>query len=43
MLADKFAEMAISGRAPGSSPVSLMVYVDDVDTVFTNAQPPAPW
>ena len=38
MLADEFAEMGYLGpQTPGSSPVSLMVYVDDVDTVFNKA------
>lgn len=38
MLADQSPEMGIRGPASfGGSPVSIMVYVDDVDTVFKHA------
>ena len=38
MLADEHPEMGIRGpRAMGGSPVSLHVYVDDVDSVFERA------
>ena len=38
MLADEFAEMGYKGpRALGGSPVSLMLYLEDVDTVFNRA------
>ena len=38
MLADEFPEMnALSPQTIGGSPVSLMVYVDDVDDVFKRA------
>ena len=38
MLADEFAEMGYLGpQALGNSPVSLMIYVDDVDSVFNRA------
>jgi PhnB protein len=38
MLADEFAEMGYkSPQSLGGSPVSLMIYVDDVDTVFSQA------
>lgn len=38
MLADEFPEMnALSPQTIGGSPVSLMVYVDDVDAVFKRA------
>ena len=38
MLADEFPEMGYkSPRSLGGSPVSLMIYVDDVDTVFKQA------
>jgi len=38
MLADEFAEMGYKGpQSLGGSPVSLMIYVDDVDTVFKQA------
>ncbi len=38
MLADEFAEMGYKGpRALGGSPVSLMIYLEDVDTVFNRA------
>ena len=38
MLADEFAEMGYLGpQTLGSSPVSLMIYVDDVDSVFDRA------
>ncbi len=38
MLADEFAEMGHKGpRALGGSPVSLMIYLEDVDTVFNRA------
>lgn len=38
MLADEFPEMGYKGpQSIGGSPVSLMIYVDDVDTVFDRA------
>lgn len=38
MLADEFAEMGYKGpQALGGSPVSLMIYLEDVDAVFTRA------
>jgi PhnB protein len=38
MLADEFAEMGYKGpQALGGSPVSLMIYLEDVDTVFDRA------
>jgi len=38
MLADEFAEMGYKGpRALGGSPVSMMIYLEDVDTVFNRA------
>jgi PhnB protein len=38
MLADEFAEMGYKGpEALGGSPVSIMLYVEDVDTVFNRA------
>lgn len=38
MLADEFPEMGYKGpKALGGSPVSLMIYVEDVDTVFNQA------
>ncbi len=38
MLADEFAEMGYKGpQALGGSPVSLMIYFEDVDTVFNRA------
>jgi len=38
MLADEMPEMGYCGpKAEGGSPVSLMVYVEDVDTVFERA------
>src|ERR1700694_80626 len=38
MLADEFPEMGYKGpQSLGGSPVSLMIYVDDVDTVFNRA------
>src|SRR5256886_13811773 len=38
MLADEFAEMGYKGpQALGGSPVSLMIYLDDVDAVFNRA------
>src|SRR5437762_9676806 len=38
MLADEFAEMGYKGpRALGGSPVSLMIYLEEVDTVFNRA------
>jgi len=38
MLADEFAEMGYKGpQALGGSPVSLMIYLEDVDTVFNRA------
>jgi len=38
MLADEFPEMGYKGpQTLGGSPVSLMIYVDDVDTVFDRA------
>ena len=38
MLADEFAEMGYKGpQALGGSPVSLMIYLADVDTVFNRA------
>ena len=38
MLADEFAETGYKGpRALGGSPVSLMIYLEDVDTVFNRA------
>ena len=38
MLADEFPEMGHRGpKALGGTPVSLMIYVDDVDKVFPQA------
>lgn len=38
MLADEFPEMGYKGpQTLGGSPVSIMIYVDDVDTVFDRA------
>jgi PhnB protein len=38
MLADEFPDMGYKGpQTLGGSPVSLMIYVDDVDTVFDRA------
>jgi PhnB protein len=38
MLADEFAEMGHKGpKALGGTPVSLMIYVEDVDSVFNRA------
>ena len=38
MLADEYADMGYKGpKALGGSPVSLMIYVDEVDTVFNRA------
>jgi PhnB protein len=38
MLADEFPEMGYKGpQSLGGSPVSLMIYVEDVDTVFNRA------
>jgi PhnB protein len=38
MLADEFPDMGYKGpQSLGGSPVSLMIYVDDVDTVFRQA------
>ena len=38
MLADEFAEMGYKGpQSLGGSPVSLMIYVDDVDTIYQQA------
>lgn len=38
MLADEFPDMgALSPQSLGGTPVSLMLYVDDVDTVFARA------
>jgi PhnB protein len=38
MLADEFAEMGYKGpQALGGSPVSLMIYLEDVDAVFHQA------
>jgi len=38
MLADEFPDMGYKGpQSIGGSPVSLMIYVDDVDTVFKQA------
>ena len=38
MLADEYPEMGYKGpQTLGGSPVSLMIYVDDVDTVFNRA------
>jgi len=38
MLADEFAEMGYQGpQSLGGSPVSLMIYVEDVDTIFSQA------
>ena len=38
MLADEFAEMGYKGpQALGGSPVSLMIYLEDVDTVLNRA------
>lgn len=38
MLADEFPEMGYrSAKAIGSTPVSLMIYVEDVDSVFPQA------
>ncbi len=38
MLADEFPQMnAFSPKTVGGNPVSLMIYVDDVDTMFKRA------
>ena len=38
MLADEYPDMGYKGpQSIGGSPVSLMIYVDDVDTVFNQA------
>ena len=38
MLADEYPDMGYKGpQSLGGSPVSLMIYVDDVDTVFNQA------
>ena len=38
MLADEFPEMAqVSPKTLGGSPVGIMIYVDDVDTIFNQA------
>ena len=38
MLADEFAEMGYKGpQTLGGSPVSIMIYVEDVDTIFNQA------
>jgi PhnB protein len=38
MLADEYADMGYKGpKSLGGSPVSLMIYVDEVDTVFNRA------
>ncbi len=38
MLADEFSEMGYkSPQSLGGSPVSIMIYVEDVDTMFTQA------
>src|SRR5213596_1751667 len=38
MLADEYPDMGYQGpQSLGGSPVSLMIYVDDVDTVFNQA------
>lgn len=38
MLADEFPDMGYKGpQSIGGSPVSLMIYIDDVDTVFNQA------
>ena len=38
MLADEYPDMGYNGpQSPGSSPVSLMIYVADVDAVFNQA------
>ena len=38
MLADEFPQMSYVGpKTLGGSPVSLMIYVEDVDAVFTRA------
>jgi PhnB protein len=38
MIADEFADLGYHGpQALGGSPVSLMIYVEDVDTVFSRA------
>ena len=38
MLADEYPEMGYKGpQTLGGSPVSIMIYVDDVDTVFNQA------
>jgi PhnB protein len=38
MLADEFAEMGYKGpQSLGGSPVSIMIYVEDVDTIFNQA------
>jgi len=38
MLADEFPEMEfVSPKTLGGSPVGLMIYVDDVDTMYTQA------
>src|SRR5690554_80061 len=39
MLADEYPERGFTGPAPGSpSPVSLMMYVEDVDAVVAKAE-----
>jgi PhnB protein len=38
MLADEFPEMGYKGpKSLGGSPVSIMIYVEDVDTIFNQA------
>ena len=38
MLADEYPDMGYNGpQSIGGSPVSLMIYIDDVDTVFNQA------
>ena len=38
MMADEYPEMGYNGpQATGGSPVALMIYLDDVDTVFKQA------
>jgi PhnB protein len=38
MLADEYPDLGYNGpQSTGGSPVSLMIYVDDVDTVFNQA------
>src|SRR5437764_13391146 len=38
MIADEYPEMGYKGtQSLGGSPVSIMIYVDDVDTIFNQA------